>query len=497
MNKEIGALEQNHTWIVTTLPPDKRAVDCKWVFKVKHHSDGTIERYKARLVAKGFTQVEGIDYHDTFAPVIKMTPVRCVLAVAAARGWPLYQLDVNNAFLHGVLDEDVYMKLPPGFYQQARQNGQVCKLQRSIYGLKQASRQWFARFSDALVAFGFVQSMNDYSLFTLKLQGEFLVLLVYVDDVVLTGTSSQLIAKVKSFIHDKFQIKDLGLLKYFLGLEVARSKDGIFLNQRKYALDLLADYNFMDCKPIKTPMESKHNLGLSSAPLIPDAAVYRRLVGRLIYLTITRPDLAFPVHILSQFMQVPTEDHLKAAHRVLRFIKMAPAQGLMFPSINDLHLVAFCDADWASCPVTRRSVTGYCMLLGKSLISWKTKKQVVVARSSAESEYRALAGACGEALWLVRLLIDLGVPVSKPIYTYCDNQAALHIARNPVFHERTKHVEIDCHFVRHHVNSGFLLPAPISTVEQPADLFTKPLSFEQLSYLSSKLGVSNFLHSPT
>ncbi|CAM8899443.1 unnamed protein product [Rhodiola kirilowii] len=497
MNKEIGALEQNKTWIITTLPPEKRAVDCKWVFKVKHNSDGTVERYKARLVAKGFTQVEGIDYHDTFAPVVKMTSVRCVLAVAAARGWPLYQLDVNNAFLHGVLDEDVYMKLPLGFYTQARQTGHVCKLQRSIYGLKQASRQWFARFSDALIEFGFVQSLNDYSLFTLKLQDEFLVLLVYVDDVVITGTSSQLIDKVKSFIHDKFQIKDLGLLKYFLGLEVARSKDGIFLNQRKYALDMLADYNFLDCKPVKTPMESKHNLGLSSAPLIPDAAIYRRLIGRLIYLTITRPDLAFPVHVLSQFMQNPTEDHLQAAHRVLRYIKLAPAQGLMFHSTNALRLIAYCDADWASCPVTRRSVTGYCMMLGTSLISWKTKKQAVVSRSSAESEYRALAGACGEALWLARLLADLGVPLSTPIYTYCDNQAALHLARNPVFHERTKHVEIDCHFVRHHVNSGFLLPTPISTDDQPADLFTKSLPFDRLHYLSSKLGVSNFLHSPT
>ncbi|CAM9001561.1 unnamed protein product [Rhodiola kirilowii] len=385
MNKEISALEQNETWTISNLPPEKRAVDCKWVFKVKHHSDGTIERYKARLVAKGFTQVEGIDYHDTFAPVVKMTTVRCVLVVAAARNSPLYQLDVNNAFLHGSLDEDVYMKLPPGFYSQARQDGKVCKLQRSIYGLKQASRQWFARFSDSLVEFGFVQSLNDYSLFTLSLQGDFLVLLVYVDDVVITGTSSSLINKVKQFIHNKFQIKDLGLLKYFLGLEVARSTSGIFLNQRKYALDILTDYNFIDCKPVKTPMESKHNLGTSAAPLLPDAAVYRRLVGRLIYLTITLPDLAFPVHVLSQFMQAPNEDHLQAAHRVLRYIKLAPAQGLLFSSSNDLRLVAYCDADWASCPVTRRSVTGYCMMLGKSVVSWKTKKQVVVARSSAES----------------------------------------------------------------------------------------------------------------
>ncbi|CAM8929156.1 unnamed protein product [Rhodiola kirilowii] len=497
MQKEISALEQNQTWALTTLPNDKQAVDCKWVFKIKHNSDGTVERYKARLVAKGFTQVEGIDYHDTFAPVVKMTTVRCVLAVAAVRKWPLFQLDVNNAFLHGLLDEDVYMKLPPGFYPQARQQGLVCKLQRSIYGLKQASRQWFSRFSDALIEFGFIQSFNDYSLFTMTTTEDFLILLVYVDDVVLTGTSSALIEKVKQFIHDKFQIKDLGSLKYFLGLEVARSSDGIFLNQRKYVIDMLDEYQFTECKPAKTPMETKHGLGLSSAPLLLDATVYRRLIGRLIYLTITRPDLSFPVHVLSQYMQSPNEDHMRAAHRVLRYIKLAPAQGLFFPSNSSLTLTAYCDADWASCPTTRRSVTGYCMMLGSSLVSWKTKKQVVVARSSAESEYRALAGACGEVLWLARLLTDLQVQVPTPVLAFCDNQAAIHIARNPVFHERTKHVEIDCHFIRHHVNSGFFCPTSIRTSEQPADLFTKPLPSDQLTYLSSKLGVSNFLHSPT
>ncbi|CAM8901423.1 unnamed protein product [Rhodiola kirilowii] len=496
MQKEITALEQNQTWALTHLPAGKRAVDCKWVFKIKHHSDGTIERYKARLVAKGFTQVEGIDYHETFAPVVKMTTVRCVLAVAAVRRWPLYQLDVNNAFLHGHLDEDVYMKLPPGFYPQAKRDGMVCKLQRSLYGLKQASRQWFSRFSDALIEYGFVQSANDPSLFTLAQKDDFLILLVYVDDVVLTGTSPQLITHVKEFIHDQFQIKDLGHLKYFLGLEVARSQDGIFLNQRKYALDILEDTKFSDCKPVRTPMESKHNLSFSSGPTLPDPSIYRRLIGRLIYLTITRPDLAFPVHVLSQYMQTPTEEHLRAAHRVLRYIKSAPAQGLFFSSKSSFDLAGYCDADWASCPTTRRSVSGYCMMLGSSVLSWKTKKQAVVARSSAESEYRALAGACGEILWLARLLGDMRVPVPSPVPIYCDNQAAIHIARNPVFHERTKHVEIDCHFVRHHVNTGFLNPIFIGTLDQPADLFTKPLSSDRLHYLSSKLGVSNFLHNP-
>ncbi|CAM8943540.1 unnamed protein product [Rhodiola kirilowii] len=496
MNKEITALEQNHTWTLTSLSPGKNAVDCKWIFKVKHHSDGTIERYKARLVAKGFTQVEGIDYHDTFAPVVKMTTVRCLLAVAAIRCWPLYQLDVNNAFLHGLLSEEVYMKPPPGFYPEAKQQGLVCKLQRSIYGLKQASRQWFARFSDALIHFGFRQSLEDYSLFTLSRGDDFLILLVYVDDVVLTGTSTTLISQVKGFIHDMFQIKDLGVLKYFLGLEVARSPEGIFLNQRKYALDILDDHKFMECKPVRTPMDTKHGLGPSIGTPLVDPSDYRKLIGRLIYLTITRPDLAFPVHILSQYMQSPTDAHLRAAHRCLRYIKLAPAQGLFFSASTSFTLSAFCDADWASCSVTRRSVSGYCTMLGSSVLSWKTKKQTVVARSSAESEYRALASVCSEVIWLIRLLADMKVDVVTPVSIHCDNQAALHIARNPVFHERTKHVEIDCHFVRHHVNSGLIHPLFIRTHDQPADLFTKPMPSDRLTMLCSKLGVSNFLHRP-
>ncbi|CAM8890431.1 unnamed protein product [Rhodiola kirilowii] len=325
MNKEIAALEANHTWVITSLPEGKTIVDCKWVYKLKYKSDGSLERYKARLVARGFTQVEGLDYHDTFAPVEKMTTVRCMLAVAAARHWPIYQLDVDNAFLHGTLDEEVYMKLPTGFYKKEKTAGQVCKLIKSLYGLKQASRQWFAKFSEAITDFGFQRSQNDYSLFTMKKDGAFIILLVYVDDVIITGTSSTLISEVKQYIHDKFRIKDLGLLKYFLGLEVARSDAGIFLCQRKYALELLDEHNLLQCKPTKTPLNLKHKLSLSIEALLPDPLPYRQLVGKLIYLSITRPDLAYSIHILSQYMQKPTEEHMRAALRLLRFIKRAPA----------------------------------------------------------------------------------------------------------------------------------------------------------------------------
>ncbi|CAM8948863.1 unnamed protein product [Rhodiola kirilowii] len=434
MEKELSALQSNNTWSLTPLPRGKNPVGSKWIFRVKRHSDGTIERYKARLVAKGFTQEEGLDYNETFAPVVKMQTVRIVIALAASKNWPIYQLDVDNAFLHGDLDEEVFMTLPPGYFMKEKQMGLVCKLNRSIYGLKQASRQWFSKFTDALLSYGFSHSSNDHSLFTYATNDGFLILLVYVDDVVITGTSSAMIASVKSFIHSEFRIKDLGLLKYFLGIEVARSNTGIFINQRKYALDLLNEVGLLGCKPSTTPMDIKQKLAQSTADKLPDPTTYRKLVGKLVYLNVTRPDITFSVHLLSQFLANPTVEHYQAATRVLRFIKTAPAQGLFFPTNANLTLEGFCDADWASCPLTRRSTSGYCIKLGPCLISWRTKKQATISRSSAESEYRAMAQSCCELVWLTAVLRDLRIPVKLPIALYCDNKAANHIARNPVFH---------------------------------------------------------------
>ncbi|CAM8882254.1 unnamed protein product [Rhodiola kirilowii] len=242
-------------------------------------------------------------------------------------------------------------------------------------------------------------------------------------------------------------------------------------------------------------MDMKHKLSLSTTPFLTDPLEYRQLVEKLIYLTITRPDFAYPVHNLSQFMQRPTNDHLQAVHRVLRIVKGAPAQGLLFSSRADLTLNAYCDADWASCPVTRKSVTGYCITLGSCAVSWKTKKQSVISRSSAESEYRSMAATCCELTWLARLLGDLKVPVTHPIKLHCDNKAAIHIAHNPIFHEKTKHVELDCHLVRAHVSSKFIKPVHLPTLDQPVDLFTKPLTLDHLHHMCSKLGISNFLHS--
>jgi hypothetical protein len=492
MNAEISALQQNNTWFLTSLPPGKRAIGCKWVYKVKLKADGSVERYKARLVAKGYTQSEGLDYHETFSPVAKLTIFRCLLALAAAKNWTLHQLNVNNAFLHGELDEEVYMTPPPGF--TAKGESQLCKLVKSLYGLKQASRQWFSKFSTTLLNHGFTQSKADYSLFT-RIQGSsFIALLVYVDDIILASNDPAAISDLTVFLDQKFKLKDLGSLKYFLGLEVAQSAQGISICQRKYALEILEDAGLLACKPAKFPMEQNLKLSNKDGVLLEDPSSYRRLVGRLIYLTITRPDLTFAVQHLSQFMREPRQPHLDAAHRLLRYIKHSPGQGLLFPSNSDLHLKAFCDANWAGCPDTRRSVTGYCVFLGESLISWKSKKQQTVSRSSAESEYRAMASTCCELIWLFSLLKDFHISHPQSALLFCDSTTALHIAANPVFHERTKHIELDCYFVREKIQLGLIRTLHVKSHLQLADIFTKPLGCALFHNLLSKMNILDIFH---
>ncbi|KAM2634977.1 hypothetical protein EV1_025388 [Malus domestica] len=324
MQSELLALEQNHTWTLTRLPPGHRAIGCRWVFKVKYHSDGSVERYKARLVAKGFTQREGIDYKETFAPVAKLITVRCLLAVASVRNWSLHQMDVQNAFLHGDLREEVYMQLPPGLRRQGAYD--ACRLNKSIYGLKQASRSWFHKFSTAIHQAGYQQSKADYSLFTKVRDHSFTTVLIYVDDMIITGNDEEAIRDLKLFLHTHFRIKDLGPLKYFLGVEVARSSQGISISQRKYTLDILDEAGLLGAKPAKFPMEENLKLSPTEGQILHDASKYRRLVGKLIYLTITRPEISYAVHVLSQYMQQPRKPHLDAVHRLLRYLKGAPGQ---------------------------------------------------------------------------------------------------------------------------------------------------------------------------
>jgi hypothetical protein len=381
------------------------------------------------------------------------------------------------------------MSIPDGV--TSAKPGQVCKLLKSLYGLKQASIMWYEKLTSLLIEQGYTQSTADYSLFTLAKHDNFTALLVYVDDIILAGTSIDEFDRMKKILDAQFKIKDLGALKYFLGLEVAQSREGIHISQRKYCLDLLKDSGLLGAKPAAMPLDPAIKLHNDEGKLFDDVSQYRRLIGKLLYLTNTRPDIAYATQQLSQFLHKPTMTHFNAACRVIRYLKNSPGRGLLFSRHSDIQLLGFSDADWAGCLDTRRSTSGHCFFLGTSLISWKAKKQITISRSSSEAEYRALSSATCELIWLLFLLKDLKVTCSKLPVLYCDTQSAIHIASNPVFHERTKHLEIDCHLVREKLQQGILRLLPIATEDQLADCLTKTLSAPKLNGFIHKLGLKD------
>jgi transposase InsO family protein len=491
VKEEMDALRKNNTWSITDLPHDKRAVGCKWVFTVKCKADGNVERYKARLVAKGFTQTHGIDYQETFAPVAKINSIRILLSLAVNFNWTLHQFDVKNAFLNGELHEEVYMSLPPGFEENLGRD-KVCRLKKSLYGLKQSPRAWFERFGNVVKKHGFTQSQADHTLFFKHShEGKIAILIVYVDDIIMTGDDVNEISDLKRRLEAEFDIKDLGKLKYFLGMEFARSKEGIFLNQRKYILDLLTETGMTGCKAVETPMDPNVKLKAASEDEVVDRERYQRLAGRLIYLSHTRPDIAFAVSVISQFMHAPGPTHFEAIFRILRYLKGTPGKGLMFKNRGHIQVEAYTDADWAGNINDRRSTSGYCTFVGGNLVTWRSKKQNVVARSSAEAEFRSVAHGFCEVLWIKKFMEELKVSSPTPIKVYCDNKAAISIAHNPVLHDRTKHVEVDKHFIKEKIDSGEICMSYVPTTSQVADVLTKSLSKRQFDDMVSKLAMND------
>nr|XP_016449164.1 PREDICTED: uncharacterized mitochondrial protein AtMg00810-like [Nicotiana tabacum] len=316
---------------------------------------------------------------------------------------------------------------------------EVCKLKKSLYGLRQASRQW--------------------------VPGHLVILAVYVDDIIVTGNDLSEISVLKQILDNEFKIKDLGSLHYFLGIQVSVMPSGLLLNQKKFVIDLLKEYDCLEANSVVSPLELNQKLKADVGILLPNPERYRSLIGKLLFLTRTRPDICFGVQHLSQFLHTPRVPGSYSSSQ------------------------AYSDSDWAACPDTRKSVTGFCIFLSDSLIGWKSKKQPVVSLSSAEAEYRALSKVVTELSWLSRLLVDLDVSSSSPISVFCDNMAAIHIAKNPVFHERTKHIEVDYHFIRTTLAEGLIQLFHVSTTNQLADLFTKSLPGATHQFFSGKLKV--------
>ncbi|KAL0442235.1 UNVERIFIED_CONTAM: Retrovirus-related Pol polyprotein from transposon RE1 [Sesamum radiatum] len=349
MSQELYALEKNNTWEVVDLPKGKKAIGRKWVFKVKLNADGSIDRYKAQLVAKGYNQVEGVDYVDRFSPMAKAITVGTFLVVAFGYGWPIYQVDINNAFLYGFLEEDIYMHPPYGYHVQP---GQVCKLKRSLYGLKQASRQWNLELTTKLLSYGFHQSSHDHCLFTQQTDVGMVALIVYVDDILITCSLEAKIAEIKNFLDGPFTIKDLGLSKYFLGLEIAHSTSGKSITQHKFIRDIIQDTGLLDAKPASSPPPAGLKLSTHNSIPLSNPEPLRRLVGRLLYLSFTRLNISFGAQQLSQFVHAPCQIHLEATLHLVRYLKGCPERGLFFPASNPFTVTAYCDVDWASSGLT-------------------------------------------------------------------------------------------------------------------------------------------------
>jgi histone deacetylase 1/2 len=488
MQEEYRALLSNRTWELVPRPPGANVVSGKWLFRHKLRADGTLERYKARWVVRGFSQRPGVDFAETFSPVVKSATIRAVLAIAAARNWPVNQMDVNNAFLQGHLRERVYCQQPVGFVDANRPN-HVCLLDKSLYGLKQAPRAWFERFTEFLHRLGFVSSKSDASLFVLRRGSGIAYLLLYVDDVVLTASSTALLRQLIAQLLGEFSMKDLGALHYFLGISVTRSSSGFFLSQQQYAAELLDRANMVDCRPVSTPVDTHSKLSADAGAPVDDASEYRSIVGGLQYLTMTRPDLSYAVQQACLHMHDPRAHHLAMVKRIMRYIRGSADHGLHIHRSTDLDLIGYSDADWAGCPDTRRSTSGYAVFLGDSLVSWSSKRQPTVSRSSAEAEYRAVANVVAECCWLRQLLGELHLAVPKATVVYCDNISAVYMAANPVHHRRTKHIELDIHFVREKVALGQLRVLHVPTTQQFADVMTKGLPTAPFQEFRSSLCV--------
>src|SRR5579862_2258849 len=401
-------------------------------------------------------------------------------------------MDVKSAFLNGLLEEEVYIEQPDGFHND-KSSDLVCKLRKALYGLKQAPRAWYSRLDTYLRKIGFGKGLVDSNLYVKTEQSKQLVVIVYVDDIIFGGNDEEMCRLFAKEMKTEFEMSMLGELSFFLGLQVQQLKHSIFISQLKYIKEMLKRFNMEDSKPVSTPMSTSTKLSKDDKTSSVDHTTYRSMIGSLLYLTATRPDILQAVCMVARFQSSPTEEHLTAVKRIFRFLKGTMELGLWYPKGKSFTLVAYSDADWAGCIDDRKSTSGGAFYLGERLVAWHIKKQDSVSLSTTEAEYIAAATCYTQVLWMRQMLSDLGVPTMDPTPILCDNTSAIHISKNPVQHSRTKHVAIRYHFLKDKVADGEVKLEYISTTEQVADIFTKPLPKDVFEYLRKKLGVT---HSP-
>lgn len=515
MQEEIDSLTKMATWELVYLPAGRRALTAKWVFRTK--PDSTRFRLKARLVARGFEQKYDIDYNETFAPVVKWSTLRAIIALAVANGLELHHMDVVTAFLNGTLTEEIYMQQPQGFEVPGKES-MVCRLRRSLYGLKQAPRAWYEEIDSHLTSTGWTRSLADPNLYFCHKNGHISIIMLYVDDLLITGSDSNQIAAVKSHLRNRYHMKDLQLAQKYLGIEFCRTPTGLILHQSAYCEALVEEFGMRDSRVEHIPLPEGHTLTSETGTPSVDTTEYCHAVGKLIFLTHTRPDITYAVGVVSRYMAHPQQQHWESVKHILRYLKGTTSLGINFQrSHAPATLQCFTDADFLGCPETRRSRGAYLLQFSNGPISWSSKLQSTVSDSTTEAEYKALSEGAKEAVHLRRLLLEIAthkvlpVPISLSntsihanlalahspteldLHLHCDNQGSIKLAKNPIFHARTKHIEGKHHFIRERVLEGEITLSYINTNENPADLLTKPLSRIKFEKHQNFIGIKSTL----
>lgn len=489
MDSEMSSIKKNGTWFLTDLPKGAKRIGVKWVYKTKLNELGEVEKHKARLVAKGYAQEHGVDYEEVYAPVARMDTVRMILALAAQRGWTVFQLDVKSAFLHGELIEDVYVEQPRG-YEMKNQEEKVYKLSKALYGLKQAPRAWFSRIESYFKKEGFEKDESEQTLFTkINKQGKRLIISLYVDDLIYTGDDEVMMREFKDSMMKEFDMSDLGKMRYFLGIEVVQFDGGIFISQKKYVMEMLKKFGMEDSNSVQNPIIPGFKISKDENGVEVNGSFYKQLVGSMMYLTATRPDIMYAVSLLSRYMSTPTELHLSAAKRVLRYLQGTIGFGILYQKGGNKELVGFTDSDYAGCVEDRKSTSGYAFILSGAAVAWSSRKQPIVTLSTTEAEFVAAAACTCHLVWMKRVLKKIGYNGSESPVIFCDNSSTIKLSRNPVMHGRSKHIDVRFHFLRDLVNEGVVQIQYCCTQQQIADIFTKPLKLETFQELRKKLGV--------
>ena len=498
MKSEMDSMNENQVWTLVSPPEGIKPIGCKWVFKRKTGADGKVETYKARLVAKGFKQRQGVDYDETFSPVAMLKSIQILLAIAAYYDYEIWQMDVKTAFLNGKLDEDVYMIQPEGFVSRVGTN-QVCKLQRSIYGLKQASRRWNIRFDETIKEFDFIKNEDEPCVYK-KVSGSAVTFLVlYVDDILLIGNDVPMLQSIKIWLSKHFSMKDLGEASYILGIKIYRdrSRRMLGLSQGTYIDSMLKRFSMEDSKRGLIPMSHGIQLSKKQAPKTPEERdrmskiPYASAIGSIMYgMICTRPDVAHALSVTSRYQSNPGEEHWKAVKNILKYLRRTKDVFLVYGG-SELKLEGYTDSSFQTDQDDSKSVSGYVFTLNGGAVSWKSSKQQTVADSVTEAEYIAASEAAKEAIWMKKFITELGVvpSIKEAVSLFCDNTGAVAQAKEPRSHQKSKHVLRRFHLIREIIERGDVTLERVDSQNNIADPFTKALAQQQFDRHLEKMGI--------